>query len=187
MRPGASRTAGPKVDAGFERFVLGYSPILLRSAYLLCGNRAQAEDLLQLTLLRTARRWAVAREAPEAYARRVLVNLSRDRRRWALRHPREYPLDLVHQPALADDPAQGIAERAAVIRALRRLPSRQREVLVLRFYADLSVAETAAAMDASYGTVKSYTSRALLRMRELLADPADKVSPKRAEVPSDER
>lgn len=160
--------------------------MLLRSAYLLCGDRGQAEDLLQLTLLRTARRWQAAREAPEAYARQVLVNLSRDDRRRVRRRVKESPLSAVASPELGSDHADAVVGRDEVIGALRRLPRRQREVLVLRFYSDLSVSDTAALIGASEGTVKSYTARALARMRELLAHPSQTLSDY-SEVPNDER
>jgi RNA polymerase sigma-70 factor (sigma-E family) len=161
-----------RVDPTFETFVEGRSTALLRTAYLLTGDRGHAEDLLQTALLRTARHWSRARDAPEAYARRVLVNLSRDRIRWLFRRPREAPM-----PPEADnlvDSVDGgyeqVAERRVVTRALARLPIRQRQVIVLRFFEDLSVEQTAELLGFSTGTVKSYTSRALARLRELLAD-----------------
>jgi RNA polymerase sigma-70 factor (sigma-E family) len=166
-------------EPGFERFVTEQSAQLLRSAYLLTGERGVAEDLLQLTLLRTAGRWRSAQPAPAAYARRVLVNLVRDRHRRAARRVAERPLEEaagVPLHGLSRDHAEEVVGRNEVFRALARLPADQREVLVLRFYGDLSVAETAAATGASEGTVKSRTSRALLRMRELLADPAQPMS-----------
>jgi RNA polymerase sigma-70 factor (sigma-E family) len=165
----------PRWEPEFERFVVDSSTRLLRSAYLLSGERAAAEDLLQLTLLRTAGRWRVAREAPEPYARRVLVNLARDRHRRMARRVTERPLEeawAARSDGLSRDHADAVAGREEVVGALARLPVDQREVLVLRFYADLSVAETAAAIGTSEGTVKSRTSRALARMRELLGDPA---------------
>ncbi len=177
----------PIVDPAFERFVLAYSRTILRSAFLLCGDRDQAEDLLQMTLLRTAGRWHSARVAPEAYARRVLVNLSRDHARRARRRITERPLtDADRQCSGARDHADDVALRDAVIGALWMLPARQREVIVLRFYLDLSVSEAAAAMAASEGTVKSYSARALARMRDLLDDSFS--SPNRApEVSNDKR
>ena len=129
-----------------------------------------AEDLLQLTLVRVGRHWESASDSPAAYARKVLVNLSRDERRRARRRPREDSIDDAFSLAAPGDQLAAVVARDAMERALRQLPSRQREVVVLRFYADLSIAETAAAMGASEGTVKSYTARALRRMRELLAD-----------------
>jgi DNA-directed RNA polymerase specialized sigma24 family protein len=73
----------------FDAFVAAQSVSLLRTAYLLTGDRGHAEDLLQQVLVRTATRWRVAREAPEAYARRVLANLAKDRWRHLRRRPRE--------------------------------------------------------------------------------------------------
>lgn len=151
------------------------STSLLRSAYLLCGDRGIAEDLLQLTLMRVCAHWRAASASPEAYARRVLVNLSRDRARRGRRRVSEAAWSEMagaesHVPGRHDH-AEEVAGRSAVMAALAQLPDRQREVLVLRFYGDLSVAQTAAATGASEGTVKSHTSRALARMRELLADP----------------
>lgn len=171
-----------RVGSEFEEFVHAGSTRLLRTAYLLTGDRAEAEDLLQTTLMRLARHWPAASAAAEPYATRVLVNLSRDRARRARRRVREAPWEEARPaPAPDDDLGERIARRAALIAALRRLSDRQREVLVLRFYGDLSVAETAAATGASEGTVKSHTSRALARMRELLAEPQP------MEVSSDER
>lgn len=170
-RPGVQRD--PWQDPGFERFVVEQSAQLLRAAYLLTGERGAAEDLLQLTLLRTANRWRSARAAPGAYARRVLVNLVRDRQRRAARRVAERPLVEavgLRRGELSGDHAAVVVWRNEVFDALRRLPPDQREVLVLRFYGDLSVAETAAATGTSEGTVKSRTSRALAAMRELLAD-----------------
>jgi len=161
-------------DLPFESFVSSASTRLMRAAYLLCGDRQIAEDLLQVTIMRTARRWGAARAAPEAYARAVLVNLARDRARRSHRRPHEV-LGSGPDSARADlgevaDHAELVTDRHALLAALTALPQRQREVIVLRFYADLSVAETAAAIGASEGTVMSYTSRALSRLRELLGD-----------------
>jgi RNA polymerase sigma-70 factor (sigma-E family) len=167
-----------RLDPEFEMFVRASSTRLLRSAVLLvAGDRAAAEDLVQSTLMRVSRHWPAARPAPEPYARQVLVNLSRDRHRRLGRRVGEAPLESVVAVPLDGDHADLVVGRDAMIAALAALPARQREVLVLRFYADLSVAETAAATGASEGTVKSYTSRALAHLRELLADPVpDEVS-----------
>jgi RNA polymerase sigma factor (sigma-70 family) len=145
----------------------------MRSAFLLCaGDRQLAEDLLQMTMMRTARRWSSAQAAPEAYARAVLVNLARDSSRRRGRRVDEVLGETEHQgrQCVGADHAEAFAVRDAVLAALGSLPQRQREVIVLRFYADLSVADTAAAIGASEGTVTSYTSRALGRLRELLGD-----------------
>jgi RNA polymerase sigma-70 factor (sigma-E family) len=159
-------------EVAFESFAASCSPRLMRSAYLLCaGDRELAEDLLQMTMLRTARRWGSAQAAPEAYARAVLVNLARDSARRRGRRVDEVPeAEDRGRGGVGADHAEAFAVRDAVLAALGALPLRQREVIVLRFYADLSVADTAAAIGASEGTVMSYTSRALGRLRELLAE-----------------
>jgi RNA polymerase sigma-70 factor (sigma-E family) len=161
----------------FEAFVADASGRLMRTAYLLSGDRGHAEDLVQSTLLRTARRWHRARQQPEAYARRVLVNLAKDRWRSLRRR-----VDEVAAPAevvvAADD---GVLERERLLAAIRELPAGQRAVLVLRFFDDLSVAETAATLECSEGTVKSQTARALDRMRGVL----DESTPERTNADAD--
>jgi RNA polymerase sigma-70 factor (sigma-E family) len=165
------RSAGKQLDPGFEQFVQDRSVVLIRTAFLLVGDRGDAEDLVQTALLRTALHWRRARDHPEAYVRQVLVNLARDRWRRSKRRVAEQSMDaLPSEPGAQPDHADGVADREAVRRALAALPGRQREVVVLRFFDDLSVADTAAAMSTSEGTVKSHTSRALTRLRELLGD-----------------
>lgn len=160
-----------EVDPSFDEFVSRGSARLLRSAYLLTGDRGYAEDLLQVALVRTARHWEQARGAPAAYAHRVLINLVHDRHRRLARRVVERPLD---DHEAAGRPVAGhadpVIDHDAIIRAVKLLPARQREVVVLRFFADLSVSETAEAIGASPGSVKTHTSRALARLRELLAD-----------------
>ncbi|GAA2388089.1 SigE family RNA polymerase sigma factor [Dactylosporangium salmoneum] len=167
-----------RVDASFTDFVTARSTALLRTAYLLTGDRGHAEDLLQTALLRAARRWRSVQDAPEAYVRRILVNLSHDRRRLLFRRPREAPLppdpDLVRG---ADAGLERVAERDSVVAALAALPVRQRQVIVLRYFEDLSVDQTAELLRCTPGTVKSHASRALSRLRELLAaDESEEVS-----------
>lgn len=160
-----------ELDRSFDEFVASGSTRLLRSTYLLTGDRELAEDLLQIALVRVARRWDVARRSPYAYAHRVLVNLLHDRRRHVSRRVREEPLgEIDGRLSPIPDAAEGLIDRAVIIGALRRLPVRQREVVVLRFFADLSVAETAAAIGSSEGTVKTHTSRALRALHTALAD-----------------
>lgn len=167
-------------DPSFEEFVARGSARLLRSAYLLTGDRDQSEDLLQVALIRIARRWDVARQSPHAYAHRVLVNLLHDRRRHLSRRASQAPLEESNaQRDRVDDGADAVVDRIALASAVRRLPLRQREVVVLRFFADLSVAETAAAIGASDGTVKTHTSRALKALREALSDAATQPTPTR--------
>jgi RNA polymerase sigma-70 factor (sigma-E family) len=161
-----------ELDPAFESFVQTSSTSLLRTAYLLTGDRGHAEDLLQTTFLRVAWRWSVASARPEAYARRVLINLSRDRWRNLSRRVRERHDPDPPQVPYADA-TDRIADRESLTVALRELPARQREVIVLRFFADLPIAETAKTLGLSEGAVKSYTSRALTRLRELLDEPQE--------------
>jgi RNA polymerase sigma-70 factor (sigma-E family) len=162
------RTAAA-LDVGFERFVATASPALLRSAYLLTGDRGHAEDLLQGALTRTLRHWDTIEGSPTAYTFRVLVNLSHDRVRAQRRRPQTaFVAGLPESPAV--DQLDRLHERDAITHAARRLPSSQREVLVCRYLLDLTVPETAATLRVPEGTVKSYSARALARMRELLAE-----------------
>lgn len=157
--------------ASFDEFVEDRSTALLRTAFLLTGDRGHAEDLLQTTLLRTLRRWSKACAAPEAYARRVLVNLSKDRLRARGRRPAEtsMPPDVTALPTI-DAGYDRVTDRRVVLDALAKLPRRQRQVVVLRFVEDLSVEQAADLLGCTSGTVKSQTARALTRLRELLAD-----------------
>ncbi|HYN97373.1 MAG TPA: SigE family RNA polymerase sigma factor [Pilimelia sp.] len=158
------------VDRDFDAFVQSRSAGLVRMAYLLTYDRGHAEDLVQSALLRTLRHWRRVRNAPDAYARKVLLNLALDRRRSLRRRPAEFPLpdgDAAHPPDLS---AAGMGDRVMLSQALTLLPVRQRQVVVLRFYADLSVADAADLLGCSVGTVKSTTAKALARLRELLGE-----------------
>jgi RNA polymerase sigma-70 factor (sigma-E family) len=170
-RPTAFRD-GMGTGQEFEDFVRARSAALLRTAYALAGDYGHAEDMVQTALLRTARRWAAARAAPDAYARKVLVNLCRDRTRWMRRRPRESVLVDGAGPPGAVELADRVGQQRSVIQALRRLPAGQRRVVVLRFLEDMSVAETADLLGISPGTVKSYTARALASLRVILDDTA---------------
>lgn len=160
-----------RLDDGFDQFVVARSTALLRTAVLLtAGDRQLAEDLLQTSLLRLARNWPRARAHPEAYVRTVLVNLSRD----AARHRRRRVVELpVAEPPDRPHPAPPSDAPDTLIAALRDLPERQRATVVLRFWEDRSVAETAALLACAEGTVKSNTARALERLRTVLGDPAE--------------
>jgi RNA polymerase sigma-70 factor (sigma-E family) len=155
-------------DAEFTGFVEAASPSLLRAALVLLGSREDAEDVLQVTLLRTYRRWEQARQAPQAYARTVLVNACRERWRHRGRHP-EISLD-VDELANVFSFAEAVDRRHVLVRVLRQLPDIQREVLVCRYLLDATVAETATALDIAEGTVKSAASRGLDQLRQLLND-----------------
>lgn len=153
----------------FDDFVVGRSPMLLRTAVLLCGGDVHAgEDLLQQALLKVAGRWRAASDNPTAYTRAALVNLARDRRRRLSRRPAEASWTSASEADLVTDQASTIGDDVVVV-ALRELPSRQRTAVVLRFWEDLSIDETAQLMGCSTGTVKSNTSRGLDRLRLLLA------------------
>ena len=152
----------------FEEFVQACSPRLFRTALLLAGqDRAAAEDLLQLALERAYRHWArVCRSGdPERYVQRILANASNDRWRQAARRP-ERLLRPGDADPLAQDQSDVVAERDFLMRALAMLPPRQRTVLVLRYFNDLSEAEIADALGCSAGTVKSQASRGLARLRD---------------------
>lgn len=150
---------------GFRDFVVARSPALVRSAWLLTGNEATAQDLVQTALAKTWTRWAgvVRQDAPEAYVRRVMVStyLTWNRRRWL----GELAVGSVPDRTEARDVYADADLRRSVAEALRALPRRQRAVVVLRFFDDLTEAQAADALGCSVGTVKSQTSKALVRLR----------------------
>ncbi|MFY1675039.1 SigE family RNA polymerase sigma factor [Plantactinospora sp. WMMB334] len=169
------------VEEEFREFVAARSAALLRTAYLLAGDWATAEDLLQTALTKTYLAWKRLGEieAVEPYARRVLINTATSwwRRRWHGERPTEV---LPERPA--PDQMEEQLERDRLWRHVRALPVRQRAVLVLRFYEDLSEAQTAALLDISPGTVKSQTSRALATLRRRLGAEAGRAVPLEAEA-----
>jgi RNA polymerase sigma-70 factor (sigma-E family) len=153
----------------FEEFVRSRSAHLLRLALLLTGqNWAEAEDLLQIALERAYRRRALLPRdrSPEPYVRKILVNASIDRRRW-LRRRGEQPLDSSSPILAAEDESGTVVNRDLLLRSLASLPQRQRAVLVLRYWEDLSEIEIASTLGCSVGTVKSQASRGLARLREM--------------------
>lgn len=164
------------LEAEFERFVRVRAPSLLRMAVLLAGDVDQAEDLLQQTLWRVYSRWADASAHPDAYARVVLANLNHDRHRGSRRRPTTTIVDLDARAAEHDDIGTFL-ERDSIMRALQRLPDRQRTTLVLRFWEELSVQETAEVMGCALGTVKSNTSHGLNALRGFLRETTGESSP----------
>src|SRR5581483_7612389 len=133
-------------------------------------DTGEAEDLVQETLVKVARRWPRVRrmEQPRAYAHRVLVNLAIDGARGRSRRRGE--LDAAAElPDTAAEALAGVEARADLLDALGRLNTRQRAVLVLRYFNDLSESQTAEVLGCSQGTVKSSASRGLARLREALA------------------
>ena len=164
------RGAPPAHEAEFTEFVGSVSARLLRAALVLLDSREEAEDALQLTLLRTFRRWDHARQAPEAYSRTVLVNVCRERWRYRARHPEVASMLADAGPlAVVTSFAEAVDRRHVVVRMLRRLPAVQREVVVFRYMLDATVADTAAALGIAEGTVKSAASRGLDPLRLMLS------------------
>ena len=149
--------------SGFDEFVATRSPALLRTAYLLTGDHGLAEDLLQTALAKCWFAWGRIDGPPEPYVRRALATTYATwwRRRWRGERPTGQLPD-------RGDPAatSHVDDRDALWRALGALPRRQRAVVVLRYYEDLSEAETAELMGCSTGTVKSQLSAALGKLRE---------------------
>ena len=157
----------------FHAFVVARTPALSRTAYLLTGDAQLAEDLVQTALFKAARAWHRIDGQPEAYVRRILYtqNVSW----WRARRHTETALSLYDAPAAAEDTDL----RLSLEQALARLTTRQRTVLVLRFFEDLTEVQTGAALGIGSGTVKSITRQALGRLRtlapelvELIGDPA---------------
>jgi RNA polymerase sigma-70 factor (sigma-E family) len=150
-------------DEEFRDCMRGRWPVMLRLAYGLTGDRGHAEDVAQAAFARAYASWGRVRRTgdPDAYVRRILVNENRRRFR-KHRVAEELPGVLPEQAV----PATGEwDDHAALLAALRGLPPRQRAVVVLRYWMDMSEAETAAALNCSTGTVKSQASRALATLR----------------------
>ena len=150
---------GEQSIAVLEALLADKGEDLLRTAILLAGGRAEGEDLLQSALERVIKRWRWIRGDPEGYLRRTLHHLAingwRAKLAWRAR------LGLLAAPAAAPDMADAVDQRDRVVRLLRQLPPRQRAAVVLRYWEDLTEAETAKAMYCSVGTVKSAASRGL--------------------------
>ncbi len=156
-------------DDEYVAFVEATLDGLRRTGYLVCGDWHRAEDAVQEALIRLYRHWDTVerREGRVAWARRTTVRLLVDesRRPWR----RERAVEHLPDTGTAD-PTTGVDERDALVRALLALSPGQRSCVVLRFYEELSVAETAAVLGRAEGTVKSQTADALARLRTLLTD-----------------
>lgn len=155
----------------FAGYVAGSSASLARTAYLLTGDRGLAEDLLQESLISVAQRWSVVvrHGDPDPYVRRVMVNKSIDAWRRRRGRPAEVmtgyePIDTLASPG---DDSEAVERRLILRDALMKLTPRQRAVLVLRFYEDLTERGTAGLLGCSVNTVKSQTRLALQRLREI--------------------
>jgi RNA polymerase sigma-70 factor (sigma-E family) len=158
-------------ETGFALFVHQHTPALLRTAYLLTGDRASAEELVQDTLVRLYAKWVRVEEAeaPLAYVRRCLTNRYINYQRRAAR--REYAYEDVPERVDERDLLGQLADRDEIWASLRDLPDRQRAALVLRFFEDLSDAESAEALGCRIGTVRSLISRGLATLRAQMTEP----------------
>ena len=157
-------------DADFTAYLQARQGRLLRTAYLLTGDQHQAEDLLQTSLAKLYLAWDRVhdRESVDAYVRRIMVNEHNSLWRRAWRR-REQPTDEVPEVPTAP-PSYDDGTGAALWAAVQTLPRKARAVLVLRYYEELTEAETAETLGIAVGTVKSQTSRALAALRERVAD-----------------
>jgi RNA polymerase sigma-70 factor (sigma-E family) len=168
-RPGADAAIE---DPEFNNYVTARGRALLRTAYLLTGNLADAEDLVQAVLAKTYLAWdrIEDRSALDGYVRRAMVNTHISW--WRRRRVQEFPTDELPDQAVADH--TGDSDLQETLRhAIDRLPHRMRAAVVLRYYEDMTEAEVAERLGVSLGTVKSTVSRAVAKLRidaELLAD-----------------
>jgi RNA polymerase sigma-70 factor (sigma-E family) len=160
----------------FGEYLAARESRLLRTAWLLTGDWQLAEDLVQTAMVRVWPRWdrVCAGGDPEAYVRTALVRTycSWWRRRWRGEHPTAAVPDEVSDVDLGDGPFATVDLRDAIDRVLPLLPARQRAVLVLRFFEDLTEQQTADALGVTVGTVKSQANRALARLRGALVSRA---------------
>jgi len=157
-------------DAELREFVAARGAALSRAAFLLTGNREAAEDLVQETYVVMVKRWRrIDSVDPEPYVRRILYSRFIDgwRRRRLFELPTWQPPETVSRNVSSRDEVASATDRLALGEALARLTPRQRAVLVLRFYEDLTEVATAEVMGVSTSTVKSQTRVALQRLREL--------------------
>jgi RNA polymerase sigma-70 factor (sigma-E family) len=151
---------------GLDTLVAERGSALLASAVLLTGSQAAGEDLLQAALERLMRSWNRVREDRERYLRRTMYHLAIDQWRRRRRRPEVF---IEYEPAGQHDTTAALDDRDALSQALAQLSPRQRAVLVLRYWEQLSEAEAAETLGCSVGTVKSTASRGLSRLRELTA------------------
>jgi len=162
----------------FDEFARLHGEALIGLAYVLCGDRAQAEDATQDALTRLYLRWSRI-EDPLPYARRCVVNATNDQgRRSGRQQRREQLAARLEPPVAAGLMDEHVADRDQVVRALRRLPHGQRAVIVLRYWLELPEPEIARILGNSVGTVKSQASRALGKLRAELQSDAMSVKPR---------
>jgi RNA polymerase sigma-70 factor (sigma-E family) len=166
------RVTGTASKRRFDAFAADAADTLFRAGCLMTGDASEAEDLVQETFIRLARRWhrVAAMDHPVAYARRILINLALDGAQRRSRQQAE--LEPPGGPELADESAaralHEIDDLAEFQWALAGLAPRERAVLMLRYWADLPVAEVAGILGCSAGTVKSTASRGAARLAQIL-------------------
>ncbi len=155
----------PGTDEEFRAFVHARWPDLVRYAYLFVGDRQHAEDLVQVALEGTWRRWRRARvDRPESYVRTAIARRAASRHRWLRLRPAEWPAgDRMPDRGRPDAPTGEL--RDVVWAELAQLPPRMRAVVVLRLWEDLGERQTAEVLGCSTGAVKSQLSRGLARLR----------------------
>jgi RNA polymerase sigma-70 factor (sigma-E family) len=159
-------------DAEFTAYLEARQPQLLRTAYLLTGDRHQAEDVLQTSLAKLYLAWDKVRDrdSVDAYVRRIMVNENNSlwRRGWKRR---EHATDVVPDRLVSDSYDEGLG--AALWEVVQTLPRKARAVVVLRYYEQLTEAETADLLGISVGTVKSQCSRAIATLRDRVPSELD--------------
>ena len=158
----------------FEEYVAARRAALLRTAYLLTGQHADAEDLVQMALVKAVPHWRRICDDPEPYVRKILAREATNR--WRRRRWREVSSDVLPE---ASSDATDPTDREVLRQALMRLSPRQRAVVVLRYFDDLTEQQTAEVLGIGLGTVKSHGRDAMARLRELitLEEPLDTVAP----------
>ncbi|GIE87621.1 SigE family RNA polymerase sigma factor [Actinoplanes regularis] len=157
-------------DEAFAEYFAARSSSMRATAYLLCGDWHRAQDLVQATFIKLYLRWnKVSRqESLDPYVRQVMIRIFIDEGRWGWwrrERPHDAPAD---RPAA---PGAPVEDRLMLMRALAEVPARQRAVLVLRYWQDLSIEETAAALGVTTGTVKSQAARGLATLRAVIGAP----------------
>jgi RNA polymerase sigma-70 factor (sigma-E family) len=164
-------------DDGFREFMAAHQRSLMRTAYLLTGDAHLAEDLLQSVLIKVLGRWPKLAhvDSPQAYTRKALVNQYIS---WRRRLFRTVELPSAEPPERSASSEESTIARLVMRQALAKLPPKQRAVIVLRYYEDLTEHETARLLNCSIGTVKSQAHHALARLRVL----APELAPKFAEM-----
>ena len=175
---------GQAADEAVQAMYQAHYPALVRAAALLTGDIATAEDVVQDSFIAMHRGWRRLRDPGKAlaYLRRSVINNSRSvlrHRAVAGRHP---PLPAPELPS-AEESALAAMQRPSVLAALNALPAKQREVVVLRYYADMSEAQIAAAMGITRGAVKSHAARARDSLQTLLAANREPSAPRQPRGP----